>query len=244
VKNKVLAMPRSLNFALVPLTVLSLSLGACSVSLTTGPRENVSNPEALPEAEAATPNLRPPDNRQASQASPAPEAFPASNEPEPQIIARNQPLGVVKLPRQGGDMHHRWPTFVVPQASTAISAYGGAARWYDVHLATMVALTADQFCGNPAARGAYFNYEAEGGNVFMGQIFISCGSAREIISAFGQGAAVQVTLEEAGGPPEFLEQRIPNLTDGVMAQFRRQVVEQLTPECSDGSAPRCPGDRQ
>ena len=154
------------------------------------------------------------------------------------------PMAVVRLAREGGDPHHRWATFEVPQANTAVSAYGGALRWYDAHLATMVALTADQFCGHPSARGAYFNYEADGGSVFVGQIFVSCSVARSAVETFGQGQYTWVVLEEAWGAGEPLDQWVPDLPDAVVPQFRQQVVQQLTPDCIEiGGTRLCPGDR-
>ena len=154
------------------------------------------------------------------------------------------PMAVVRLTREGGDPHHRWATFEVPQADTAVSAYGGALRWYDAHLATMVALTADQFCGHQSARGAYFNYEADGGSVFMGQIFVSCSVARSAVETFGQGQYAWVVLEEAWGDGEPLDQWVPDLPDAVVPQFRQQVVQQLTPDCIETGGTRiCPGDR-
>ncbi|QQE64586.1 hypothetical protein GFS31_12670 [Leptolyngbya sp. BL0902] len=151
------------------------------------------------------------------------------------------PVGMVKLARTGGDFNHRWATLVVPQPGTAVSAEGGAMRWYDLHLATMVALTADQFCGNPSARGAYFNYEADGGSVYMGQYFIPCNTAKELMDTFGRGRQISVEMEEGGFDLGTTQQAVPALPDSMMAQFRRQVVDVLTPECSDGGL--CPGDR-
>lgn len=154
-------------------------------------------------------------------------------------VKGDTPIAVVKIPRTGGDFNHRWATFVVPQASTAVSAEGGAMRWYDLHLATMVALTADQFCGNPSTRGAYFNYEADGGSVFMGQYFIDCGTARELMATFGQERQISVVMEEVHAT-ETIAQYVPRLSDAVMPQFRRQVVDFFAPDCSEH---HCPGDR-
>jgi len=157
-----------------------------------------------------------------------------------QDSADTLPVGMVKLARTGGDFNHRWATLIVPQASTAVSAEGGAMRWYDLHLATMVALTADQFCGNPSARGAYFHYEADGGSVYMGQYFIPCNTAKDLMADFSQDRQISVEMEEGGMDLGTVYQFVSALPDAVMPQFRRQVVEVLTPECSDG---RCPGDR-
>ncbi|TVQ10611.1 MAG: hypothetical protein EA368_07125 [Leptolyngbya sp. DLM2.Bin27] len=154
------------------------------------------------------------------------------------------PVAVVRVARDGGDPHHRWATFEVPQADTSSSAWGGALRWYDAHLATMVALTADQFCGHQSARGAYFNYEADGGSVFMGQIFVSCSMARSVIETYGQGQYAWVVLEEAWGGVEFLDQWVPDLPDTAVPQFHQTVVQQLNPECiQTGGTRLCPGDR-
>lgn len=151
------------------------------------------------------------------------------------------PVGIVKLARTGGDFNHRWATLEVTQPSTAVSAEGGAMRWYDLHLATMVALTADQFCGNPSARGAYFNYEADGGSVYMGQYFIPCNTAKDLMDTFGQERHAWVVMESGGLGGEAVDQWVPALSDAMMPQFRRQVVDVLTPECSHGGL--CPGDR-
>ncbi|WOD41019.1 hypothetical protein [Nodosilinea sp. E11] len=159
-------------------------------------------------------------------------------------VEAGPPMALVKVAREGGDPHHRWVTFEVPQAVTSSSAWGGALRWYDAHLATMVALTADQFCGHQSARGAYFNYEADGGSIFMGQIFVSCSVARSVIETYGQGQYAWVVLEEAWGDAESLDQWVPDLPDTMVPQFRQTVVQQLTPECIETGGTRlCPGDR-
>jgi hypothetical protein len=163
--------------------------------------------------------------------------------PSTSIWPHDIPMAVVKLPRRGGDFQNRWPTFEVPVSDTSESVNGGEARWYDLHIAMMVAMTADQFCNEPSDRGAYFNYEADGGRIYMGQIFIRCSFAVPVMEEFGRDRYTWVMFEEAGLSAEPLDQWIPELTDAVMPEFRRTVVSQLTPECNSGAEPLCPGDR-
>ncbi|WP_416666252.1 hypothetical protein [Egbenema bharatensis] len=154
------------------------------------------------------------------------------------------PMATVTLARTGGDFNHRWATFVVPQSDTSESAYGGALRWYDAHIATMVAMTADQFCGRPSDRGAYFNYEADDSAVFMGQIFVSCATARSVMETYGRGRHTWVVLDEGGMESEVFDVWIPELPDGVVSQFQQTVLPEFTPECIEPGGTRiCPGDR-
>ena len=84
---------------------------------------------------------------------------PAMAQSEPPSTAVS--ITKINIARSGGDPRNRWVTFVVPERSTAVPAYGGSLRLYDVHIAKMIEITADQFCTQPANEGAYFNYWAD-----------------------------------------------------------------------------------
>jgi len=154
------------------------------------------------------------------------------------------PLGEVRLAREGGDPKHRWATFIVPQGDTATTIEDSPLRWYDAHLAMMIALTADQFCGHPSAQGAYFNYEAEGGAVFMGKLFISCDAAREIMDEYGRAQTAGVRMQEGGFDLGWVAQPIPQLSDVQVSEFQEMLIEQFPPSCLEtGGYTICPGDR-
>ena len=158
--------------------------------------------------------------------------------------AGNPPVGSLLVAGQGGDFYHRTLTLTVPQSDTSRSVKGGALRWYDLHLATMVGLTADHYCNHQSTRGVYFNYQADGGDVFMGQFFISCSTARSIMDTYGREEVVWVTLNRPEADRDSIYQSIPNFTDATAREFQRTVVTELTPDCIEtGGITICPGDR-
>ncbi|WP_017306180.1 hypothetical protein [Spirulina subsalsa] len=158
--------------------------------------------------------------------------------------AGSPPVGSLLVAGQGGDFNHRTLTLTVPQSDTSSSIRGGAARWYDLHLATMVALTADYYCNHQSTRGVYFNYRADGGDVFMGQVFISCPEARSIMDRFGREEEAWVTLDRPDVDGDSIHYEIPNFTDTKAREFQRTIVRQLTPDCIEsGGKQFCPGDR-
>ncbi|MCW6036469.1 hypothetical protein K4A83_09330 [Spirulina subsalsa FACHB-351] len=158
--------------------------------------------------------------------------------------AGSPPVGSLLVAGQGGDFNHRTLTLTVPQSDTSRSIRGGAARWYDLHLATMVALTADHYCNHQSTRGVYFNYRADGGDVFMGQVFISCPEARSIMDRFGREEEAWVMLDRPDVDGDSIHYEIPNFTDTKAREFQRTIVRQLIPECIEsGGQQFCPGDR-
>jgi hypothetical protein len=153
------------------------------------------------------------------------------------------PITRINVARAGGDQFHHWVTLVVPDKNTAVAAYGGELRRYDVHLAKMIELTAHDFCGSPSRRGAYFNYEADNGRVFMGKFFISCSTARSTVETYGLGKPERTIVQYAGNP-ETLNVPVLDLRGNKIRQFQQTIVKRLTPECIEtGGKKLCPGDR-
>jgi hypothetical protein len=153
------------------------------------------------------------------------------------------PITRINVARAGGDTFHRWVTFVVPDKDTSASAYGGALSRYDVHIAKMIELTAHEFCNHQSRRGAYFNYEADNGRIFMGKIFVSCGTARSAIETYGVGKAEKTIVQYAGNP-EPVNVPVLDLRGAKIRTFQRTTVKNLTPECIEtGGKKICPGDR-
>ncbi len=159
--------------------------------------------------------------------------------------AGSPPVGILLVAGLGGDFHHRTLTLTVPQSDTAQSIHGGALRWYDLHLASMVALTAEHYCNHQSMRGVHFNYEADGGDVFMGQFFISCSEARSIMDTYGRDEEeAWVVLDRPEVDRDSIYYRIPQFTEATAREFQRVIVRQLTPDCVETGGLRiCPGDR-
>ncbi|MEI6428048.1 MAG: hypothetical protein WCO45_06600 [Pseudanabaena sp. ELA607] len=149
----------------------------------------------------------------------------------------------INIARQGGDALNRWVTFVVPDRSTAVPAYGGSLRLYDVHIAKMIEITLDQFCTQPATKGAYFNYEADNGRIFMGKLFISCDIARQAKATYGLGRAERTILEYAGNP-EVVYIPVLDLNGPKIKRFQNFISTAFLMGCIEtGTQVICPGDR-
>ncbi len=152
------------------------------------------------------------------------------------------PITRINVARAGGDPNHRWVTFVVPDKDTSASAYGGKLSRYDVHIAKMIELTAHDFCPSDSSRGAYFNYEADNGKVFMGKIFISCVTAKSTFKRFGAGKSEKTIVQYAGNP-ETLNVPTLDLRGEKVKQFQEITVKQIKPQCIDPDSKKlCPGD--
>lgn len=83
--------------------------------------------------------------------------------------------------------------------------------------------------------------EADDSSVCLGQYFIPCNTAKDLTATFGQDRHAWVVMEESDMGGEVVDQRVPTLSDVMMPQFRRRVVEALAPECSNSRL--CPEDR-
>ncbi len=147
----------------------------------------------------------------------------------------------INIARSGGDPRNRWVTFVVPDRSTAVPAYGGSLRLYDVHIAKMIEITADQFCTQPTNEGAYFNYEADNGQIFMGKVFISCGLARYAKATYGLGRPERTVLQYAGNP-EVVYIPVLDLNGPKIREFQDFLAARIKPQCIKMARVICPGD--
>lgn len=147
------------------------------------------------------------------------------------------PITYINVAGAGGDFQHRWATFVVPDRDTTASAYGGSLRRYEVHIAKMIEITADQWCQRPNFEGVYWNYQAENGNLFMGQYYISCAAARNAVRVYGVGKPERTVIHQRGNP-QVVNIPVLNVYGEKVPQFM-QYVQTLKPRCIENL---CPGD--
>ena len=149
------------------------------------------------------------------------------------------PITRIDFAGAGGDFQHRTGTFVVPDRDTTVSAYGGSLRRYDVHIAKMIEVTATVWCArSPNYQGVYWNYEAENGNRFMGEYYISCTTARQITQAYGLGRPEKTFIYHRGQGPETVNIPVLNLNGNKIPRFLK-FVQTLKPKCIDNL---CPGN--
>lgn len=149
------------------------------------------------------------------------------------------PITRIDFAGAGGDFQHRTGTFVVPDRDTTVSAYGGSLRRYDVHIAKMIEITAAVWCTQSKDyQGVYWNYEAENGNRFMGEYYISCTTARQIVQAYGLGRPEKTFIYHRGQGPETVNIPVLNLYGNKIPRFLK-FVQTLKPKCVDTL---CPGD--
>lgn len=151
------------------------------------------------------------------------------------------PVPITQITFAGsGSLPFTTPTLVVPDADTTVSA-GRGLRRYDAHLAKMVELT-QYWCQNrkPDFR-VDWNYEAENGRVFMGQFPIACRTASNIFRKIGTANTERLTFQYRGNPRS---ENIPvlDLRGRRVGQFL-DLAKSLKPQCIEGAAKRCPGDR-
>ncbi|SRR5579883_338199 len=149
------------------------------------------------------------------------------------------PITRIDFAGAGGDFTHRTGTFVVPDRDTTVSAYGGLLRRYDVHIAKMIEVTNAVWCAQSADyQGVYWNYEAESGDRFMGQFYISCTTACQIVQAYGRGRPERTAIYHRGEGPEITFIPVLNLQGDKVPRFLK-FVQTLKPKCIDNL---CPGD--
>ncbi|MFN7662105.1 MAG: hypothetical protein ACK5PQ_00010 [Alphaproteobacteria bacterium] len=115
-------------------------------------------------------------------------------------------------------------------------------RLYDVHIAKMIEITADQFCNADSNEGAYFNYEADDGQIFMGKVFISCRLARYAKATYGLGRPERTVLQYAGNP-EVVYIPVLDLNGSRIKEFQDLVATRINPQCIKMERTICPGDR-
>lgn len=140
----------------------------------------------------------------------------------------------------GGNFTSRQATFRVSDQTT-ITKIGKNLRLYEVHLAKMIELTYD-FCEDRKSDYiVYWNYEADGGKIFMGKFPLSCQLARETFQTFGTGESEKVKVDYRGNP---IHEIIPTLAlDSNNSKQFASLVQTLKPECIEGKVTkRCPGD--
>jgi hypothetical protein len=109
----------------------------------------------------------------------------------------------------------------VPNADTTVSAYGGKLRLYDVHISKMVEVTYSQFCsGDDPYQGAYWNYRASNGRADMGQFYVSCELARDLVAGYGLGRPERTVLtRQPSGRDETVEIPVLSLTPNKIPKF-------------------------
>ncbi len=149
------------------------------------------------------------------------------------------PITRISFAGAGGNFTQRYGTFIVPDKDTSVSAYGGALSRYDVHIAKMIEITHFQWCQTrPNYRGVYYNYDADNGKVFMGQIYISCTTAKNAVNSFGVGRPESTVIYDRDNPSTA---SIPvlDLNGRKIPEFK-QLVQSIRPQCIDKL---CPGDR-
>lgn len=159
----------------------------------------------------------------------------------PTLAGTAVPINRIDFAGAGGNFNQRYGTFVVPDSDTTVSAYGGKLTLYDVHIAKMIEVTQYRWCSpRKGYKGVYFNYEADNGKVFMGQIYISCQLAARAFSEFGAGRAEQTAIYDRGNGPERIRIPVLDLTGSKIGKFQT-LVNSLKPTCVGNT---CPGDRQ
>jgi len=148
------------------------------------------------------------------------------------------PINRISFAGAGGNFSQRYGTFVVPDKDTSVSAYGGALTRYDVHVAKMIEITHFQWCARPNYQGVYYDYSADNGKVFMGQLYISCAMAKKAVNTFGVGRPEQTVIYNRDKPSV---EAIPvlDLNGRKIPEFQR-LVQSIRPQCIDRL---CPGDR-
>ncbi len=149
----------------------------------------------------------------------------------------------VSFANAGGDFTTRQASFQVPEKQTTTVVQDGL-RLYDLHIAKMIELT-NYFCNEGEARKGdyivYWNYEAEGGKVFMGKYSMTCQFAKDTIAKFGTVAKETMAIDFAGNPQTAKVSAL-NLNNKNSKDFTK-LVQTLKPECIEVTPKICPGDR-
>jgi hypothetical protein len=155
------------------------------------------------------------------------------------IAGTSVPITRISFAGAGGDFSHRYGTFTVPDKDTSRSAYGGTLRRYDVHISKMIEIAHFQWCQTRTPyQGVYYSYESGNGKVFMGQIYISCATAKNAINTFGVGRP-EPTIIFDRDRPNTINIPVLDLNGSKIAKFKR-FVQSIQPQCVNR---RCPGDR-
>lgn len=136
------------------------------------------------------------------------------------------------------DLKYRWGTLVVPDIDPSISAYGSGLRRREVHLAKMIEVMAFRWCRYPVYEGVYWSYQANSGNRFMGQYYISCDAAREAVQTYGLGNPERTFIYYGRKNPQEANIPVLSLSDANIPRFRN-FVKTLQPDCIGNL---CPGD--
>ncbi len=140
----------------------------------------------------------------------------------------------------GGNFAERYATFTV-DSPTTVTAVTPELRLYEVHLAKMIEVT-HLFCKE--REGSYvihWNYEADKGQVFMGEFPLSCQFAANAFSTFGTIGKEKITIHHRGNPVQE-EIKVLNLQGANGKQFAA-LVRRLKPKCLESPQKVCPGDR-
>jgi hypothetical protein len=129
-------------------------------------------------------------------------------------------------------------TFTVPDRNTTISA-GQGLRRYDAHVAKMIELTQFWCQGRQPDFTVEWNYEADGGKVFMGQYPMTCRFAGNVFQTIGNGPRERVIISYRGNPRSETIQALD--LKAAKAKKFRNLVQTIKPQCIE-NLNICPGD--
>ena len=153
----------------------------------------------------------------------------AGSLPHAALAGTEVPITRIDFAGAGGDFTHRTGLFVVPDRDTTVSAYGGSLRRYDVHIAKMIEVTASQWCNpRPNFEGVYWNYEADNGNQFMGEFYISCTTAQQAVKTYGLGRPERTLIYQRGEGPQTVFIPVLDLNGPKVPRFLK-FVQTLKP---------------
>jgi hypothetical protein len=139
----------------------------------------------------------------------------------PALANTEVPITRISINTAAGDFTHRTINFVVPNSDTTLSAYGGKLRLYDVHIAKMVEVTYNQFCVDESPyAGVYWNYRAGNGDIDMGQFYVSCELAKDLVAGYGLGHPERTVLTiQPSGRDETVAIPVLSLTPNKIPKF-------------------------
>lgn len=156
-----------------------------------------------------------------------------------EIARAGAELPILKIDFSGeiGDVKRRSATFVVPDLNPAVvTAYGSSLTRRDAHLAKMIEVTAFRWCRYPIFEGVHWTYQAESGNRFMGQYYISCETAQKAVQTYGLGQLERTYLYYWGKNRQVAQIPVLLLDDSTIPRFR-SFVRALRPECAGSLCP-------
>jgi hypothetical protein len=139
----------------------------------------------------------------------------------PAVANTEVPITSISINTAAGDFTHRTINLVVPNADTTVSAYGGKLRLYDVHISKMVEVTYSQFCAeDPRYQGVYWNYRADNGRTDMGQFYVSCELAKDLVAGYGLGRPERTMLtRQPSGRDDTVAIPVLSLTPNKIPKF-------------------------